>query len=681
MNPKSLSGAGENVISVNSKLTAVLWQTNGFGGLLVVPTRDTDMEGSIPSKCPPNPKLVEASRGRLISDFSLSRLEEYLMVTASEDSIRTWKFESELWPMNGKGGNVSDFKEELKVEGKRINKIDLHPLLPNLLTASTRDFSIRLFDINKNSEFLKLETDMKDILQSFSWDPLGSTFATSCKDRYLRTWDPRQSKMIASVETHASTKGFQVKWLGDTELLLTSGFTKSGEREISIWDHRDLTRSIGTQKFGTAATPILPLFDEGNNLIFLAGRGDGNIQIYEQISSPPFFVFVNEFKSSTPSSDLCAFPKKMVDTRKWEIIRFAKLSKTTLEHLSFFIPRKGEQFQEDLYPPTFSGETTLSLDEWVAGNNLTPQLMSLRPEGVVSIYETEPEKEEQAAQYRKERQLGVALGTAEPAKSAALPKGSLQDSNNSALAAEDSMESQPVAKPSAPKFSWSSIMMDIQSRVKTEDQLSSTSDSLPLESMVSAPLIESESQKTVETQEEQVEEVEVEEPHQVDVEETSDHSHKIFKGGYQYAGQLKDGKRHGKGKLILPDSNIFTGQWDNDKRKQGSYIFADGSTFEGQWDWGNIENATYTYANLDSYYGQWKNGKRHGKGRFVFATGAKYIGAFVENAREGYGEYYFSDGSVYQGEWKADKMHGPGSYTTKAGTTITGIWENGTKKT
>ena len=55
------------------------------------------------------------------------------------------------------------------------------------------------------------------------------------------------------------------------------------------------------------------------------------------------------------------------------------------------------------------------------------------------------------------------------------------------------------------------------------------------------------------------------------------------------------------------------------------------------------------------YMGQMKDGKRNGKGRFLWKTGD-------------------SNGHMYEGEWKDDMMHGKGLYLFNNGKRYNGDW-------
>lgn len=76
----------------------------------------------------------------------------------------------------------------------------------------------------------------------------------------------------------------------------------------------------------------------------------------------------------------------------------------------------------------------------------------------------------------------------------------------------------------------------------------------------------------------------------------------------RYEGELKNGKRHGRGIYIYPNGSRYTGEWQYGK-KHGWGIY--------KWPSGN------------QYEGEWANGNRHGKGTLVFADGGIYRGIWI----------------------------------------------------
>jgi hypothetical protein len=62
-----------------------------------------------------------------------------------------------------------------------------------------------------------------------------------------------------------------------------------------------------------------------------------------------------------------------------ETARLLKLTTNSVEPLQFFVPRKSEVFQEDLFPDTAANVPAMSCAEWCGGMNKGPVLVSLNP--------------------------------------------------------------------------------------------------------------------------------------------------------------------------------------------------------------------------------------------------------------------------------------------------------------
>ena len=89
-----------------------------------------------------------------------------------------------------------------------------------------------------------------------------------------------------------------------------------------------------------------------------------------------------------------------------------------------------------------------------------------------------------------------------------------------------------------------------------------------------------------------------------------DENSEILQYGFNYMGDIKDGKRHGTGKFIYQNGDTYDGEWVNDLK-------------EGE--------GTYTYKN-DSH---------------------TYIGSFLKNEFNGWGTLNIIGGGKYEGEWKS----------------------------
>lgn len=73
-------------------------------------------------------------------------------------------------------------------------------------------------------------------------------------------------------------------------------------------------------------------------------------------------------------------PKRGVNTSICEVFRFYKLHTTRnlCEPISMIVPRKSDQFHDDLYPDTVSPKPALTAQEWISGRNAMPILMSMK---------------------------------------------------------------------------------------------------------------------------------------------------------------------------------------------------------------------------------------------------------------------------------------------------------------
>jgi len=172
-------------------------------------------------------------------------------------------------------------------------------------------------------------------------------------------------------------KGSRVCWLGNHEKLFSVGFTKTSEREYAIWDHRELSKPLARQTIDSASGVIMPFFDRDTNVLFLAGKGDGNIRYYEIVDEAPYIHYLSEFKSATPQRGMSMVPKRAVNVSECEIVRMLKLGTKIMEPISMQVPRKSEVFQDDIFPPCFSGEYTLTADQWLSGQNGEQKTISL----------------------------------------------------------------------------------------------------------------------------------------------------------------------------------------------------------------------------------------------------------------------------------------------------------------
>ena len=95
-------------------------------------------------------------------------------------------------------------------------------------------------------------------------------------------------------------------------------------------------------------------------------------------------------------------------------------------------------------------------------------------------------------------------------------------------------------------------------------------------------------------------------------------------------------------------------------------------TFNGKTSSANSEHLTVTFANGDRYEGTMRDGKKHGRGKYIWANGDVYTGDFIKDEKSGLGKLQYSNGDVFEGYRRNDKKNGQGKYTFLNGCTYSG---------
>jgi coronin-1B/1C/6 len=227
-----------------------------------------------------------------------------------------------------------------------------------------------VWDLEKKTYITKI--DGKDACQSLDWDFFGNTLCGVFKDKCLRVMDPRQETVaLESTNSHKGNKSSRALWLSGRNqpsdsgnFIVTCGFSNQAKREMFLWDTRKFEKPIWTNNIDDNSGVIYPYFDECTGLLFLVGRGDGNIRYYEFADSSIFYI--NDHRSTTPQRGFCLYPKRVVEKDKNEIVKCLKLENTCIQTLSFCVPRRADVGSADLYPPCPNGQPAIpSVDSWL----------------------------------------------------------------------------------------------------------------------------------------------------------------------------------------------------------------------------------------------------------------------------------------------------------------------------
>ncbi|CAF4604443.1 unnamed protein product [Rotaria sp. Silwood1] len=354
--------------AVNSKFLAIVTETSGGGNFLVLLLSEV-------GRIDVNHPRITGHRGPVV-DLKFNPFNDNEIASCSDDgTVKIWSI-----PNDGLKIDTYQWKIDLHGHQRRVDYIEWHPTAENLILSAGFDYQVILWNVEK-AEPIQIYRCHTNAIQSITWNRNGSLFATTCKDKHIRVIEARSGRIIANGIGHQGPKTSKVVFLGDTNRLLSTGFGKQFERQVAIWNANDLSNPLTMETIDFSAGVLIPFYDYDTRIIYLAGKGDGNIRYYELTDQDePYLYFLSEYKSSSPQRCLGVMPKIGLDVTRNEIMRFYKLFATGFicEPLSMIVPRKAEAFQYDIYPDTPGPYPALSADEWISGIDRDPILVSMK---------------------------------------------------------------------------------------------------------------------------------------------------------------------------------------------------------------------------------------------------------------------------------------------------------------
>lgn len=357
----------QNYIKANAKFFAVGLQGGG-GPFAVIPLNR-------PGRFAPDNAYVIGHSAPVL-DFDFHPFDDHILASASEDqSIKLWSI-----PEDGLTENLVDPTCELLGHDRKVTNLRFHPTANNVLLSSSADLTVKVWDCTKSEEITTLDGVHDQLIQDIVWDNTGAQYITSSKDKNVRFIDGRTASVSTMIENaHDGTKAMKLAWLGKLDLLLTVGSSRQ-MRQFKIWDPRNISKEVKKVDVDQGAGTIMPFYDGDTSVLYLAGKGDGNIRYYEITSGDAFCYPLSEYRSNVSAKGMAMVSKRGLNFKENETARLLKLTSTSVEPLSFRVPRKAKGFQEDLYPDTPSFEPVhASPDDWLAcKSNPGPKLVSLK---------------------------------------------------------------------------------------------------------------------------------------------------------------------------------------------------------------------------------------------------------------------------------------------------------------
>nr|XP_014129563.1 coronin-7 [Zonotrichia albicollis] len=338
----------------------------------------------------PDVAVPTIQNGAAVADLTWDPFDPRRLAVAGEDAkIRLWRI-----PEGGLQETLQEPEAVLRGHTEKIYSIRFHPTASDLLVSSSYDMTVRIWELSTGQEVLCLQGHTDQIF-SMAWSPDGKKLATVSKDGRIRLYEPRRgSQPQQEGPGPEGGRGARLVWVCGGDYILVSGFDSRSERRILLYRAQALSEGpLSVLGLDVAPSTLLPFYDEDTSVVFLTGKGDTRVFLYEVSPEPPYFLECNSFTSNEPHKGFVFLPKTACEVRDVEFARALRLGQSSLEPVAFHVPRvKKEYFQDDLYPPTrVWWEPALAAGAWLDGQDGQQRRASLRPADMVPVSEAPKE--------------------------------------------------------------------------------------------------------------------------------------------------------------------------------------------------------------------------------------------------------------------------------------------------
>lgn len=361
LNVNAATNGDGDFIKGNSKFIA--FAGSGGGGPVAIIRRDNiiKLSHTVPSLNVHKTKVM---------DFAFSPFMSNMIATGAEDG----QLKVSIIPEEGLTDNQDVAVATMEGHQKKISWVNFSPTVNSLIASSSYDQTVRVWDIQNQVEVC--EYSLPENVQSFVWKGDGSQIVVSTKDKKVRIYDPRQSAAAVVADGPVGAKPARVVYFDGHDKFGCVGFSATSARQIMIYDARNPANPVTTD-LDQSAGALSPYFDPDNSILYLAGKGDGNIRYFELVDNELFYL--TEFRSNDSQRGVTFLPKTACDVTVCEIAVGLRLMRDHIQPVSFQVPRKSDLFQEDIFPNTYAGIPSMEVAEWKSGQNKPPVTTSMNP--------------------------------------------------------------------------------------------------------------------------------------------------------------------------------------------------------------------------------------------------------------------------------------------------------------
>jgi coronin-1B/1C/6 len=374
-----------SLIAASRDYLAVPWKQGNGQALVVYPLAKP---GRVSANIPQGAHVLFGHDGK-ITDYAFSPFHHDLLVTASEDStLKLWK----IAPKNSNLGvslGLKDFSGEFLGHDRKVNAVSFHSHVDGLMASMGNDKTVKLWDLETQKEHFSSAFPSGSAF-NVSWNFTGSHFVSANSDKKFYVVDPRSNGVSHTVETtNSGSRSFRAIWKGQEDKVVTVGFSKTSDRQIQVYDLKNTDEPLATCNIDSSGCTMMPTFDETLNILYIAGRGEATIKLFE-IGTDDYIEYLTTHSCSAPLTGITNFHKTTVNVKTCCTMSFITVTAKNVVPVDFFVPRKSEYFQDDIYPLVAENAPVLKTSEWAAGETMAPNMISLKPEGMKAQSEIGP---------------------------------------------------------------------------------------------------------------------------------------------------------------------------------------------------------------------------------------------------------------------------------------------------
>lgn len=291
---------------------------------------------------------ITSPHGSGINTMSYSPHNDRIFVSGGEDcKVKLWNLPNEwVEPLHTP---VTSFNHTRKVTIAKFSENTNH-----LLMTATAHPELYLWDLNNEKQIRNFSSLFQNPIQDAVMNEFSSQIYSIQRDGKLMVFDPRvDNPEVQSTIAHP-TGGRHRRLLNipDFGYIASFGSNTHGERELCLWDKKDISKPIKSVEFDRSSGSMIPMYEEGAGLIYLGGKGDGHVVFVELCHDDRIIASRGAYETSEPERGLCLLPRKVCDVMNCECSRMLKLCTESLRALHWRVLRShNEFFQDMIYPP------------------------------------------------------------------------------------------------------------------------------------------------------------------------------------------------------------------------------------------------------------------------------------------------------------------------------------------